>query len=189
MAARLRAARRLQLLVRLAAVALAAGLARSASPAGGAAVEGAAAAGEMEGFQCAQLPTLRPAPKSNYISLGSLAEHAARAPGYDPAAGAGPPFDCGPLFCRSSAASRAQCNATAAQMGERSWDGASLTSCGADCKGWRLGWEDVVIGIPLTQELLDRLDHQVRSTHASSLVIAPTVWMVAMAAVSSVVMY
>lgn len=95
--------------------------------------------------------------KITFVSVRSLKNLSAAAPNADP-------FDCVPSICRTSAMSPEECARAAAKHGhEKDWDGVSYTSCGADFKGWRLDWGDIVIGIPVHQAFLERIDQQARA--------------------------
>lgn len=99
--------------------------------------------------------------KLTFVSLRSLAKLSAAAPFADPSDPATTPFDCVPPACRTSFMSPDECAHLADELRmEKAWDGVSLTSCGADHKGWRLDWGDIVIGISVQQSFLGRLDQQ-----------------------------
>lgn len=110
-------------------------------------------------FRCAAMPR---APDGNgrQILLASIHEHARSAPGRPPGP-EGEPFDCLPTFCAPHMPREACLRASASDT-EKRWGGAELTSCGTGYKGWRLDWSDVVIGVPVSETFLHRMDEQAR---------------------------
>lgn len=115
-------------------------------------------------FRCALLPKGGHG-EGDLVHLQSLHALAASAPGR-PAGPDGDPFDCIPVYCSTSKTSRAEC-LKRAETQQRLWDGKATTGCGSDYKGWRLDWSDVVVGISVSQTLLDRFDDQVSVSRRS----------------------
>lgn len=110
-------------------------------------------------FRCAKMPVTEHG-TGEFIQIQSLHEFARNAPGR-PEGPEGEPYDCIPLNCGNSKQARSSCLGWSAHTQKR-WDNKSLTGCGADYKGWKLDWSDIVIGTSVSQTVLDRFDDQAR---------------------------